>query len=132
MVIYISIKGSIMEKLYQDILEYKSKNKFSTEDCANNLGISFDDMKKIESGEVIELTKKDESRIVKVIEKTQLSTGKRVVKVMDLIFRFVAMVMSLVTLLLSINENVDTKVLVVLLSIGLVCSTMTILPKIEK
>jgi len=40
--------------------------------------------------------------------------------------------MSLVTLLLSINENVDTKVLVVLLSIGLVCSTMTILPKIEK
>jgi hypothetical protein len=51
---------------------------------------------------------------------------------MDLIFRFVAMVMALVTLLLCINENIDTKVLVVLISIGLVCNSMTILPKIDK
>ena len=57
---------------------------------------------------------------------------KLAIKMLDLIFRFVAMVMALVTLLLCINENIDTKVLVVLLSIGLVCSSMTILPKIEK
>lgn len=121
-----------MEKLYKDILEYKTKNNLTDEACAEYLGISLDELQKIINGEDVELNKKEESRIAKIIEKTKLSTGKRIVKIMDLIFRFVAMVMSLVTLLLSINENVDTKVLVILLSIGLVCSTMTILPKIEK
>lgn len=121
-----------MEKLYQDIIEYKTKNNLTDDVCADNLGISLEDLQSIIKGEDVELSKKDETRIARFIEKTKLSTGKRIVKVMDLIFRFVAMVMSLVTLLLSINENVDTKVLVILLSIGLVCSTMTILPKIEK
>ena len=78
------------------------------------------------------LTDKEEEYINKILEKANITSGKRVVRSMDLIFRFVAMVMALVTLLLCINENVDTKALIVLLSIGLVCSSMTILPKIEK
>jgi hypothetical protein len=67
-----------------------------------------------------------------LIEKGRDSKGRKIVKSMDLIFRFVAMVMALVTLLLCINENVDTKILAILLSIGLVCSSITMLPQIDK
>ena len=72
----------------------------------------------------------NENNEINVVEKK--GKGKKLTKIMDLVFRFVAMVMALVTLLLCINENIDAKALIVLLSIGLVCSSMTILPKIEK
>ena len=115
--------------LKEKIIEFKNINKLNDNDCANKLGISIETLLKIESGENI--NKEEENRILKIINNEKPS-GKRIIKILDLIFRFVAMVMALVTLLLCINENVDTKVLVVLLSIGLVCSSMTILPKIEK
>lgn len=72
----------------------------------------------------------NENNETNIVEKKE--KGKKLTKIMDLVFRFVAMVMALVTLLLCINEDIDTKALIVLLSIGLVCSSMTILPKIEK
>ena len=121
-----------MDELQKEIIEYKNKNKLSVEECANNLGLSIDDIKKIEDGESVQLSETEYAQILDTIKKNNISKGKRVIKILDLIFRFVAMVMALVTLLLCINENVDTKVLIVLLSIGLVCSSMTILPKIDK
>ena len=118
-----------MNKMTENILEYMSKNNVTIDECAAKLGLTEEQVKLLEEKQNLNLTKDDESRINKIIGK---STGKRVIRIMDLIFRFVAMVMALVTLLLCINENIDTKVLVVLISIGLVCNSMTILPKIDK
>ena len=118
-----------MNKLCENILEYKNKNNLTIEQCSQKLGISMEDITNIDNKQEVFFDKSEESRINKLLGK---STGKKIVKCMDLIFRFVAMVMSLVTLLLCINENIEPKVLIVLLSISLVCSSMTILPKIEK
>ena len=79
-----------------------------------------------------DLSSEEIDRINIAIDQKKDSKNKRIIKFLDLIFRFVAMVMSLVTLMLCINENIDVKALVVLLSIGLVCSSMTLLPKIDK
>ena len=121
-----------MEKLYKEILEYKKNNNLTSEQCASKLDLTIEQLEKIDNNEEIELDEKEISRIQKIIDKSKISVGKRIIGFMDLIFRFVPMVMSLVVLLLCINENVDTKNLIVLLSIGLVCSAMTMLPKIEK
>ena len=118
-----------MNKITENILEYMSKNNLTIDECAAKLGLTEEQVKLLEEKQNLNLTKDDESRINKIIGKI---TSKRVIRIMDLIFRFVAMVMALVTLLLCINENIDTKVLVVLISIGLVCNSMTILPKIDK
>ena len=121
-------------ELSKKVLKYKSDNNLTDEQCAKNLKISLTILKKIEnSAENLEISSEEMERLLGIIEpKSTKSKGKKLIKVLDLVFRFVAMVMALTTLLLCINENVSTKTLVVLLSIGLVCSTMTILPKIEK
>jgi len=116
--------------LKNKIKEFKEVNKLTDAQCAKKLEITEDELNRLEQGE--QVTKEEENKILDIIERSKGSSGKKATKILDLIFRFVAMVMALVTLLLCINENVDTKVLVVLLSIGLVCSSMTILPKIEK
>ena len=121
-----------MEELRNLIIEYINNNKLTDEECAEKLDLSIEDFQKILTDETYSLPKKDIKKLTDKINGSYISKGKRIVKSLDLIFRFVAMIMALVTLLLCINENVDTKVLVVLLSIGLVCSSMTILPKIEK
>ena len=121
-----------MADISKKILEYKEKNKLSSEDCAKNLGLNVEDIEKLENEKKLSLSSSEQKRIIDIIDNKQVSKSKKIIRVLDLIFRFVAMVMALVTLILCINENVDTKVLVVLLSIGLVCSSMTILPKIEK
>lgn len=121
-----------MDKLLKSIIEYKTKLNLTTEQCAEKLQLDIEKIKKIENNEDVEITKEEETIINKELEKSKITNSRRVVRGMDLVFRFVAMVMALVTLLLCINENVDTKVLIVLLSVGLVCSSMTILPKIEK
>ena len=128
-VIIFSLKEGIMNKLTENILEFMNKNNLTAEECASKLGLTVDQIKLVEDKQNLELSKDEESRINKLLGK---STSKKVIRIMDLIFRFVAMVMALVTLLLCINENIDTKVLVVLISIGLVCNSMTILPKIDK
>ena len=121
-------------ELGKKILKYKSDNNLTDEQCAKKLKLSLTMLQKIENNdEKLEISNEEAERILSLIEPTtSKSKGKKFIKVLDLIFRFVAMVMALTTLLLCINENVSTKTLVVLLSIGLVCSTMTILPKIEK
>lgn len=121
-------------ELSKKVLKYKNDNNLSDEQCAKDLKITLTRLKQIEnSDESLELSNDEAERLVAIIEsKSSKSKGKRFIKILDLIFRFVAMVMALTTLLLCINENVSIKTLVVLLSIGFVCSTMTILPKIEK
>ena len=126
------LKKENVDSIMAEILKYKEKNNLTTEKCAEDLKLTLEQMQMIESNESIEIAKEIEAHIEKVLEKANITSSRRVVRGMDLIFRFVAMVMALVTLLLCINENVDTKVLIILLSIGLVCSSMTILPKIEK
>lgn len=120
-----------MKKLKKKIKKYKDSNKYDNAQCAKNLGLDVDIVEKIFTDE-IELDQEEIDRIGSIVDKSTLSIGKRIVKSLDLIFRLVAMIMALVTLLLLINENIDTRTLIVLLSIGLVCSSMTILPKIEK
>ena len=121
-------------ELNKKILKYKSDNNLTDEQCAKNLKISLAMLKKFENNdENLDISSEEKERLLNLIEpKSTKSKGKKLIKVLDLVFRFVAMVMALTTLLLCINENISTKTLVVLLSIGLVCSTMTILPKIEK
>lgn len=121
-------------ELRKKVLKYKSDNNLTDEQCAKKLKITLTMLQKIENNdEKLEISNEEAERLLSLIEATSpKSKGKKFIKVLDLIFRFVAMVMALTTLLLCINENVSTKTLVVLLSIGLVCSTMTILPKIEK
>lgn len=123
----------IMNKLSEKIKTYMEKNNFSALKCAKNLGISDATLEKIlNNSPDLELTPEEIDRINIAIDQKKDSKNKRIVKFLDLIFRFVAMVMALVTLMLCINENIDVKALVVLLSIGLVCSSMTLLPKIDK
>ena len=127
------LKGDKME-LSKKVLKYKNDNNLTDEQCAKKLKLSLTMLQKIENNdETLKISNDEAERILSLVEpKTSKSKGKKFIKILDLIFRFVAMVMALTTLLLCINENVSTKTLVVLLSIGFVCSTMTILPKIEK
>ena len=123
----------IMNKLSEKIKTYMAKNNFSSLKCAKNLGISDATLEKIlNNSQDLELTSEEIDRINIAIDQKKDSKNKRIIKFLDLIFRFVAIVMALVTLMLCINENIDVKALVVLLSIGLVCSSMTLLPKIDK
>lgn len=118
-------------RLAKKIKRFQESNSLSDEDCAKELNITVDELKSICSGTKPDADKaSDIKQIIK--SKSEGKNKKLAIKMLDLMFRFAAMVMALVTLLLCINENIDTKVLVVLLSIGLVCSSMTILPKIEK
>ena len=122
-----------MKEFKKKILEFQKNNNLSNEECSKMLGVSLDLINKINNDEQIsELSREEKKKILTIIENKKSNSGKKIVKILDLLFRFVAMVMALVTLLLCINENVETKTLVVLLSIGLVCCSMTILPKIEK
>lgn len=120
-----------MKNINEMILKFIAKNDLSVEQCASRLGVSKEKLEKLVNRENVKFTEKETEKILSVLDNKR-EKGKKLVKMLDLIFRFVAMVMALVTLLLCINENIDAKVLIVLLSIGLVCSSMTILPKIEK
>ena len=120
-----------MKSLKKKIIKFRDSNKYNNEKCSNLFDIELTKLNKFLADE-IEFEQEECDRINEIIDKSTLSVGKRIVKYLDLIFRLVAMVMALVTLLLLINENVETRTLIVLLSIGLVCSSMTILPKIEK
>lgn len=116
-----------MNDFVKIILEYKNENKFPTEDCAKKLNISIDEMKEIEGGKT-SLSEKSQREILEMIEKK----GKRPNRVLELIFKFGATIMALVTLLLGINGSVTPNTLIVLLSIGVLCLSIQNLPKIDK
>lgn len=113
----------------EKITAFKLENKLTNEECAKRLGMTIEDFENLKEAEK-KLSEEEKNRILEVIKSRQKNKRYRIF--LDLFFRFVAMVMSLTVLLLSINEKIDTRTLIVLLSIGLVCSSLTILPKIEK
>lgn len=116
-----------MNDFVKTILEYKNKNKFSSEDCAKKLNISLDEMKEIEGGKT-SLSEKFQREILDIIDKRV----KRPNRVLELIFKFGATIMALVTLLLGINGSVSPNTLIVMLSIGVLCLSIQNLPKIDK
>lgn len=116
-----------MNEFVKRILEYKSENKFSTEDCAYKLGITVEEMKEIEN-EKTSLSEKTQMEILETIEKRR----RRPNRILELVFKFGATIMALVTLLLSINGTISSNTLIVLLSIGVLCLSIQNLPKIDK
>ncbi len=116
-----------MNDFIKKILEYKNENKFSTKDCASRLGITVEEMKEIENGET-SLSEKTQMEILEGMEKKR----RRPNRILELMFKFGATIMALVTLLLGINGSVSPNTLIVLLSIGVLCLSVQHLPKIDK
>jgi len=118
-------------KFRYKILKYRESNKLSREEVAKKLNMSCEDFEALENG-AKEISKEEQDSILDTLGLKFRFTSKRVIRIMDLIFRCVPMIMALVTMLLCINENIRPQTLIVLLSIGFVCSSLTMLPKIEK
>lgn len=119
-----------MSEIVEKILTYKDEKGYDNNKCAKKLGLDIEVISQMENSEEVQFSAEEIARINDIIDGK--SKSRKIIKSLDLIFRLAAMIMALVTLMLCINENVDSKVLIVLLSVGLVCSSMTILPKIEK
>jgi hypothetical protein len=109
---------------------YLDKNNKDIKDLSKETKLDEDKLKNIINGEYIPSS--DELKIIDKVVSEKMSSGKKAVKIVELILRFGACIMALVTLLLCINGNVKTETLIALLSIGLVCSSIISLPKIEK
>ena len=120
-----------MEEIKKNLIIYKNKNKATDEDCAKLLGVSIKQVVAIEKS-TLELEETEQKRILAILQSKNKSTGKKIVKVLDLFFRFVSMIMPLVTLLLCINGYSNNKVLITLVSIGAIATSMIILPRNEK
>lgn len=123
-------EDAFMEELRKELIDYREKNKLDTKACADFLHITEKELKAIEDGSLVlpgdEVTKLRE----KIRPKTKGS--RRGVRILDLVFRFGATIMALTVLLLCINGYAETQTLIALLSIGVMCSAFTMLPKIEK
>jgi len=120
-----------MEHLIEEIKNYKEINSLNDIDCAKKLDISVENLKLIISNE-IQLEDSEIDRILNIIKEKKKFTGRKVIRILDLLFRCGAAVMALVVLLLCINGYNETHTLIALLSISVVSSSMTLLPKIEK
>ena len=119
-----------MEDLGKELISYREGNSYSIEECAQQLNITPDMLLQIEEGKAS--LSSDEIARIKEIIKPKSRTGRRIVKILDLMFRFCATIMALVVLLLCINGYSETNTLIALLSIGVMCSSFTMLPKIDK
>lgn len=118
-----------MEELRKELIEYREKNGLDEKKCAELLRISEEELRAIEAGSA-SLSGDEETRIREKIRPR--AKGKRGVRILDLIFRFGATIMALTVLLLCINGYTETQTLIALLSIGVICSAVTMLPKIDK
>lgn len=119
-----------MEEIKTVIQNYKNKKSLSDEECAKELGLDVKTLKGIENDQA-ELSQQEIDRLQGIMEGKK-KTSRKIVKILDLFFRFGTTIMALVVLLLCINGYEATNTLIALLSLGLVCSSMTTLPKIEK
>jgi transcriptional regulator with XRE-family HTH domain len=122
-----------MEDLRKAIIEYKEKNKVSDKELAEKLSLTTTKLKSIEEGKT-NLSKEEIDALINILnQKTSNNTSsKKAVRILDLIFRFMATIMSLVVVILSIYNFSNTKTLIALLAIGVACLSITTLPKIEK
>ncbi len=117
-----------MKDFEKQVLEYQKDNNLDGAALAEKLGISLDELKEIEEGK----SSLNDARKDKILDIITKKASKRSIKALDLIFRLGAVIMSLVVLLLSINDNIEPNTLIILLSIGVFCSAINSLPKIDK
>ena len=120
-----------MDNLSENIKEYLEKNNISLDEFAKDVKI---DKEKLENLmlDKYKPTNDEVENINKALSSEKMSKGKIIVKSIELVLKFGACIMALVTLLLCIMGNVATEILVALLSVGVVCATIPSLPKIEK
>ena len=119
-----------MNKFEETIKQYREKNSLSISECAERLDISEDLLNDIENSKS-NLSEMEQKQILEKINQKN-KTSKRIIGLLDFIFRFGSTVMALVVLLLCINGYNEANTLIALLSVGVVCSSLTMLPKIEK
>lgn len=118
-----------MEDLKKELQQYMERNTCTLEDCAKKLNLDISILQGVIDG----TAKLTSDEITKISESMRVKKGgKRLVKILDLLFRFGATIMGLVVLLLCINGYSELHTLIALLSIGVVCSAFTMLPKIDK
>lgn len=110
---------------------FRSENNISDEKAIELLEIDKETLMSIENNEV-NLSKQEIKVITDKLGMKYMSTGKRISKSLDLIFRLGSFVMAIVTLLLCISQNIQDKTLIVLLAISMMCNAMIVLPKIDK
>lgn len=120
-----------MSKFGISLKNFRTENNISEENACEVLSIDVDTLKKIESGE-IELKSSEIKSFSDKLGMRYMTTGKRVIKSLDLIFRLGSFIMAIVTLLLCISQNISEKTLIVLLAISMMCNSMILLPKIDK
>lgn len=121
-----------MEELNKYLTLYKDRTNATNQECANLLDLSLDQIVNIENNKQNVLDDNEYKRVLAILQSKTKSTGKRIVKVLELIFRFVAMIMPLVALLLCINGYDNNRILIILLSIGVISSSVIMLPRNEK
>lgn len=120
-----------MEELNKNLRLYKDKTKATNEECASLLNITTEQVIAIENN-TAQFDEAEYKRILAILQSKTKTMGKRIVKILELIFRFVATVMPLVALLLCINGYSNNRVLIILLAIGVIASSITMLPRNEK
>ena len=120
-----------MEEIKVAIKSFQEKKTLSDEECAKELGITLETLRDIQNDKHT-LSQEELERINSVICDTRKKTSRRIIKILDLFFRLGTTIMALVVLLLCINGYEGYNTLIALLSIGVVCSSMTTLPRIEK
>ena len=121
-----------MKEISKKITDYMNESKLSIQELSIKMGFDQSKLSEIISGDYNPT--KDEIKAIEeaLNDKPKISTGKRIVKILDLVFRLGAFIMGLVTLLLCIDGNVAENILVALLAVGMVCNSMILLPKIDK
>lgn len=119
-----------MKDIAKFLLDYMTQNNLSIQELAIKLNISEDRLNEIINNGAT--PDKEEMANIESLEVKKSSVGKKVVKILDLIFRLGAFIMGLVTLLLCIDGNVTENILISLLAVGMVCNSMILLPKIDK
>ena len=120
-----------MDELIEKIKTYKDKYLLTDEKCAESLDVTVDILQKIEKN-TVKLEKTEIERLNTILDAKLKSKAKKAVKILDLIFRLVSTIMPLVVMLLCINGYSHVEDMVLLLAIGVACSSITILPRIEK
>ena len=119
-----------MEDLIKNLNSYKDKEGMSVGELAKKISITEDKLNKILEGNE-NLEESEITRINEII-KVNKNINRKIVKILDLVFRLCAFIMPLVVIILSIYHFNNLKIMITLLSVGVACLAMTTLPKIEK
>ena len=120
-----------MDNISENIKQFLDTNKMTIDEFSKKVKIESKNIEQLLLGKYTP-TKEEVSTITKFISNDKMSSGRRCVRAIELIFKFGACIMALVTLLLCIMGSVEVETLIALLSIGLVCATIPSLPKIDK